>query len=75
MPPRKKPQAKPKQLVANADGMLDLPFRQHCQLRHPRLGFWSRGKHFADHKMRSEFLDHTHAEKQEEAGMEPDKDV
>lgn len=37
-------------------------FRLHCQKRHPRLGFWSKGEHAADHRLHAETLDHTHAE-------------
>jgi hypothetical protein len=53
--------------VPDADSMLAQPFRLHCQLRHPNLGFWSKGEHIADHRLHDDRLDHVHKAKKEVA--------
>lgn len=63
MPPKKPA----KVTVPPANEMLALPFRLHCQKRHPRLGFWNKGEHAADHRLHGEHLDHVHRESAKEA--------
>lgn len=59
MPPRKK-QEQDKVRVPAVGNLLAQPFRLHCQLRHPGLGFYSRNEHEQDHRMRKDSLDHVH---------------
>jgi hypothetical protein len=76
MPPKRK-QATEKVLVPAVDNLLAQPFRLHCQLRHPGLGFYSHNEHEQDHRMRESFLDHVHADKDEipsEAAIQQDLD-
>jgi hypothetical protein len=48
--------------VPEASSMLAQTFRLHCQTRHPGLGFWEQNEHKQDHRLRDEYLDHTHAD-------------
>jgi hypothetical protein len=50
----------PKQLVASAEPMLIMYFRQHVLKRHPMMRFVTKQEHTADHRMRGDLLDHTH---------------
>lgn len=63
-----------KHLVVNAYDMLMQPFRLHCQTRHPRMRFRSRGEHDADHRLHEEELDHVHdkPKSEQEEGIEDD---
>jgi hypothetical protein len=62
MPPRRQKSSSGKVTVPAASAMLAQVFRLHCQTRHPGLGFWNRGEHTADHRLRTELLDHVHQE-------------
>jgi hypothetical protein len=63
MPPRRQKASSDKVSVPAASDMLAFVFRLHCQTRHPGLGYWARGEHEADHRLRAAVLDHTHNEK------------
>jgi hypothetical protein len=62
MPPRRQKSSSSKVTVPAASDMLAFVFRLHCQTRHPGLGYWARGEHEADHRLRADVLDHIHNE-------------
>jgi hypothetical protein len=65
MPPRRQKASSDKVRVPAATDMLAQVFRLHCQTRHPGLGFWNRGEHEADHRLREDFLDHIHQDSEQ----------
>lgn len=71
--PSRRQAAKPgKVKVPEAESMLALTFRLHCQLRHPRLGFWNRGEHAADHRLHPDQMDHEHEAITDDTTREPE---
>lgn len=75
MTPRRQKPSSDKVEVPDADSMLIQTFRLHCQKRHPRMRFRSRGEHDADHRLHDDFLDHVHAKEVKGAGAgEQDQD-
>lgn len=51
-----------RETVRPAALMTQQTFRLHCRARHPRLRYWSRGEHDADHRANGAPLDHSHKE-------------
>lgn len=65
MPPRRQKGSATKLEIPDVKGMMAQTFRLHCQIRHPALGFWSRGEHDSDHRLHAETIDHIHTPREE----------